>query len=109
MLTDNDDAVVRAVLERLYNHDQRMGCNWTATRNGLRLGLAALEDETAEALAAWRDDRRRDGWAETRDEVLDVAAVAFRLLRALVNPGEGGDQHRQNPAQQPQGHQVHPS
>lgn len=47
---------------------------------GARLGLAVLDDELAEALQAWRDERRTDGWPEMHTEVLQLAAVACRLL-----------------------------
>ena len=46
-----------------------------------RLALACLEDEVDEAKQAWRDERKEPGWSETRREVLQVAAVAFRALR----------------------------
>lgn len=46
-----------------------------------RLALACLEDETREALEAWRGDRRAATWADTRAEVMQVAAVALRALR----------------------------
>ena len=52
-----------------------------------RLALATLEDETCEALQAWRDERQAASWQETRAEVLQVAAVAIRTLRdALPEP-----------------------
>lgn len=47
---------------------------------GMRLGIAALEDEVAEAYDAWRDERRENNWSHTRTELLQVAAVAMRLL-----------------------------
>lgn len=47
---------------------------------GTRLGLAVLADELAEALQAWRDERRIGNWPETHGEVLQLAAVACRLL-----------------------------
>jgi hypothetical protein len=51
-----------------------------------RLALASLEDEVAEALQAWRDERARPDWPDTRAEVLQVAAVAVRSLRDAL-PG----------------------
>lgn len=48
---------------------------------GVRLGIAVLEDEVAEALQAWRDERRDEGWPATGVEVFQVAAVAVRLFR----------------------------
>ena len=46
-----------------------------------RLALGTLEDEVAEALKAWRDERAATHWEATRAEVLQVAAVAIRTLR----------------------------
>lgn len=46
-----------------------------------RLALGVLEDETREALQAWRDEREALNWNQTRAEVLQVAAVAIRTLR----------------------------
>jgi len=46
-----------------------------------RLALATLEDEVAETLQAWRNERKALNWDETRSEVLQVAAVAIRTLR----------------------------
>jgi hypothetical protein len=52
-----------------------------------RLALATLEDETAEALMAWRAERRAASWDDTREELIQVAAVAMRALRdAFPNP-----------------------
>jgi len=46
-----------------------------------RLALACLEDETREAVEAWRGERKGVLWEHTREEVLQVAAVAIRALR----------------------------
>lgn len=46
-----------------------------------RLAIACLEDEVAEARNAWRSERTALNWPTTRDEVLQVAAVAMRALR----------------------------
>ena len=47
---------------------------------GMRLGLAVLQDELDEALQTWRDERRRESWPETRVELMQLVAVACRLL-----------------------------
>lgn len=55
---------------------------YQGTRLGVsRLALATLEDEVREARDAWRVERFIGQWAETRHEVLQVAAVAIRTLR----------------------------
>lgn len=47
-----------------------------------RLALACLEDEVAEAVEAWREEKGPGlTWDHTREEVLQVAAVAIRALR----------------------------
>jgi hypothetical protein len=56
---------------------------YPATRDGVRLGLAAAEDELVEAREAWRDERRVAGWPATRGELLQVAAVALRVARSI--------------------------
>lgn len=54
-----------------------------ATRDGLRLGLAALEDELEEARDEWRANRRTEGWGGLRMELMQIAAVALRMVRSL--------------------------
>lgn len=57
----------------------------------LRLGIACLEDEVEEARNAWREERghaRPRGWRHTREELLQVAAVAIRCIRLIDGPGE---------------------
>lgn len=46
-----------------------------------RLAIACLEDEINEVKEAWRNERQSDEWPETRQEILQVAAVAMRALR----------------------------
>jgi hypothetical protein len=61
-------------------------------RASLRLGFACLEDELREAIEAYEDDRHDDfcglGFAHTQEELLQVAAVAIRLLAAFPNKYE---------------------
>lgn len=52
-----------------------------------RLALATLEDETREAVEAWRSERREPHWQHTREEVLQVAAVCIRALRDALPGG----------------------
>lgn len=60
--------------------------------SGMRLAVACLEDEVAEVLQAWREERRthqrddglRGTWQETAEEALQVAAVAMRLVFAAT-------------------------
>jgi len=61
--------------------------DFTYDRNGLRLGIAALEDELTELLDEWRANKKRldaPGVAERlRHETLDVAAVAMLIVRNI--------------------------
>lgn len=61
-------------------------------RPSLRLGFACLEDELCEAAEAYEDDRHDDfcglGFSHTQEELLQVAAVALRLLAAFPNSYE---------------------
>lgn len=54
----------------------------------LRLGIACLEDEVTEARDAWREERRKSHWCHTREELLQVAAVAIRCIRLIDGPGD---------------------
>lgn len=49
----------------------------------LRLGVAVLQDECDEVLEAWAADRKTGDWSHTREESLQVAAVAMRLVRQI--------------------------
>lgn len=49
----------------------------------IRLGVACLEDEVEETRNAWREDRRTGHYRHTREEALQVAAVAMRLVRQI--------------------------
>lgn len=63
---------------------------YPATRDGLRLGIAALEDELDEVYLAWRSAyraaRRVNGdpdWLHLRAELVQVAGVCVRMIRSL--------------------------
>lgn len=53
------------------------------TYDGVRLGLAMMQDELNEALDAWRCERRGCGWEHTRAELVQVAAIAVRVMREM--------------------------
>lgn len=54
-----------------------------STRDGVRLGVASMEDEVREALEAWGEEKGNGSWPATRAEVVQVVAVGLRLLRSL--------------------------
>lgn len=56
-------------------------------RDGVRLALAFLQDEVAEALDAFQREKRPiEGrtWQQTHDEVVQAVAIGLRLLRDLA-------------------------
>lgn len=68
--------------------DERMeDPKFTYTRNGIRLAIAAMRDETNELWDEWnkykrtfhKDDSDRDH--HIRHEILDIAAIAMLALR----------------------------
>lgn len=70
------------LLAEIVRQDEKHGPFEGATQLGRsRLAMACLEDEIAEALNAWRDERNTPTWDHTREEVLQIAAVAIRVLR----------------------------
>lgn len=95
-VADHHEAIVRAMLDatdplldrlvaEIERQDEKHGGFSAATELGRsRLGIAVLEDELAEALLAWREERFTPTWDHTREEVLQVAAVAIRLLRDVL-------------------------
>jgi hypothetical protein len=70
------------LIEEVERQDDKHGSFKFSTQLGTsRLAIACLEDEVAEAVQAWRDERGEVLWTRTREEVLQVAAVAIRALR----------------------------
>ena len=74
------------VKEEIGRQDKRFAA-FERSRPSIRLGIACLEDEVAEAKQAFEDDRHDDfcglGWSGTTDELIQVAAVAIRLARDI--------------------------
>lgn len=64
---------------------------YPATRDGIRLGIAAAEDELTETRDAWREDRCKcelplcghATWKNVRAEAMQTAAVLMRLVRSI--------------------------
>jgi NTP pyrophosphatase (non-canonical NTP hydrolase) len=85
-----DYRVIEDLLERIDDirsrsgyHDGLLGYD----RNGLRMAIAAIEDETYELYEAWRAGKRNlgddDVRKDVRSELLDVAACAVIALAEL--------------------------
>ena len=83
-----DDDALRAIkpvyvrlMAEVARQDEKHGRFEGTVLGRSRLALACLEDETREAVEAWRGERKGVLWEHTREEVLQVAAVAIRALR----------------------------
>jgi hypothetical protein len=62
------------------------------TRDGIRLGIAAIEDETREVWDAWHAIRRTIGNGsadpgDLRGELMQVAAICMRIVRTIDERG----------------------
>lgn len=71
--------------EEIGRQDLIHPAGYPATRDGIRFGIATLEDELWETLDAWRAEKRGDNWTRTEEELLQVVAVGARLLRSLMD------------------------
>jgi hypothetical protein len=71
--------------EEIVNQDGNHPESYPYDRNGVRLGIAALEDEVNEVYEEWRNHKRHLGNCvnEIRSELLQVAAIAMRMIREL--------------------------
>lgn len=83
MAATTEDAV-RLAVEEVGRQDAAHPVGYPPTRDGVRVGLASVADELDEALAAWRSERRQDGWPLTAGELVQAVAVGLRLLRSVA-------------------------
>lgn len=63
--------------------DRAHPAGYPATRDGLRMGIASLEDELREVHDEWHQWKKRDGWGGMEDELWQVAGIAMRMIRGL--------------------------
>ena len=92
---DQEDLALQEALTRLAAEIERQDrlhpAGYPANRDGVRLGIAAAEDELEEVKAAHRAERCKcpipncghAHWSETETEVLQTAAVLLRLARSI--------------------------
>ncbi len=79
------------LLAEVERQDRAHPAGFPASRDGLRLGLAAAGDELAEARDEWRAERCRCGtpdcshprWERTYGELVQTGAVILRMLRSI--------------------------
>lgn len=84
--TDQMVAIHQMIGAAVRYQDNKYG-PFAATIAGVRLAIACLEDELDEVKGAWRSERSPKrgtrAWAATTSEVMDVLAIAVRLLRDM--------------------------
>lgn len=80
---DSYDEVLTEVHAEVYRQDEIHSAGYPATRDGIRLGIAAAQDELDETLEAWRAGRREADWGTAAGEAIQVAAVLLRMVRAI--------------------------
>ena len=79
----NADIVVADLLAEIRRQDEIHPSGYPRTRDGIRLGIAAAEDELFETKEAWRLGKASGWWDNVRLEALQTAAVLVRLVRSL--------------------------
>jgi hypothetical protein len=93
---DTTDQALAELAERMADQHGRLTgppipVDFTYDRNGLRLGIAALEDELRELYAEWAANKKSlnepSAAERLRHEALDVAAVAMLIYRNIPVPG----------------------
>lgn len=100
------DQTIAILLGEVERQDAIHPAGFEATRDGIRMAMAAMEDELAEAKEAWRGDRAchhytedgyEHGWETVATELLQTVAVGVRILRRLslcdCDPGENCGEH----------------
>jgi NTP pyrophosphatase (non-canonical NTP hydrolase) len=82
-MTDQEN--LKALAERINQQSNKFPQGYPFDRNGLRLAIAAIEDETGELYEEWSHNKRHLGNAHTniRYELLDIAAVCMLALRNI--------------------------
>jgi len=79
-------SLLAEIAREVARQDEKHGPFDGASRLGTsRLAVACLEDEVEEVRLAWRAERKADTFAHTREEAIQVAAVAIRAVRDALN------------------------
>lgn len=75
------------VAEEMMRQDANHPTGYPPTRDGVRLGIAAAEDELAETKDAWRRGRGRGpDWSDVRMEAIQTVAVLLRMVQQMPGP-----------------------
>lgn len=83
-----------AVAQRMLEMQSRFDPAWFGFhRNGLRLGVASLEDELQELWAEWHHHKRHlgNGIQGIRHELLDIAGVALLIYVESLKDDQRAD------------------
>lgn len=91
-MTLNNHAILSAVDVEIDRQDKIHPDGYPATRDGIRLALAAAEDELIEAREAWRTGRCKcstprcdhHDWSHACKEMIQAAAVLIRSAREVA-------------------------
>lgn len=80
---------LQAVNDRMTNMENRYPNPFPFNRNGLRLAIAAIEDETGELYDEWKLHKRTLGNARERiqHELLDIAGCALLAYERTFDNG----------------------
>jgi hypothetical protein len=90
-------ALLDALQHEIARQDAIHPDGYPATRDGIRLAIATVIDETDEAREAWRRGRCKcpvprcdhHDWSEAAGELLQAAAVIMRVLRSIEDREAG--------------------
>ena len=93
------ERLVAELIEEVHRQDELHPDGYPPTRDGVRLGIAAAQDElNIETWEAWRDARCKcpvprcghHDWSRVRIEAIQTAAVLLRMVRELSDKNEQG-------------------
>jgi hypothetical protein len=99
------DALFDMVEAEMERQDRLHPAGYPASRDGVRLGIAAAQDELAETLLAHLADRCRcpvpdcghARWLDTRTEAIQTVAVLLRMARSICERETSGRADGQAP------------
>ena len=89
-------ALLLLIAEEVDRQDRNHPGGYPFDRNGLRLGIAALQDEVQEVYEEWRKHKRDlgNGAESIRAELLQVMGVAFQIVEEIDAAVAGCPDHR---------------
>jgi len=78
-----DEEILAAIGKRAAEQSARFPAGFPYDRNGVRLGIASLQDEVRELYLEWEANKRTLNLAadRVRHELLDIAGIVVLMLR----------------------------